>query len=208
MGADETGDDAAAVDVADEHDRHVGRLGEAHVGDVAGAEIDFGRAAGALDQHDVHAFADDGEAFQHLRGSSSPFRRPYSAARIVPARLPCTMTCAPVSVSGLSRTGFMWTDGASRAARACSAWARPISPPPSATAALFDMFCGLNGATFSPRRTSARQSPATSTDLPTWLPVPWIISAGGWRVTDRGRARSAGPRIPPWRGRRRSPTSR
>ena len=65
MGADEAGDDAAAVDIADEHDRHVGRLGEAHVGDVAGAEIDLGRAAGALDQHDVHAFADDGEAFQH-----------------------------------------------------------------------------------------------------------------------------------------------
>ena len=32
-----------------------------------------------------------------------------------------------------------------RAARACSAWARPISPPSAVTAALFDMFCGLNG---------------------------------------------------------------
>jgi len=37
-------------------------------------------------------------------------------------------------------------------ARACNAWARPISPPSAVTAALFDMFCGLNGRTLSPRR--------------------------------------------------------
>ena len=61
----------------------------------------------------------------------------------------------------------MSTDGARRAARACNACARPISPPSAATAALFDMFCGLKGATVSPRRTSARQRPATITDLPT-----------------------------------------
>ncbi len=100
------------------------------------------------------------------RGISSAFQRPYSAARIVPARLPCTTTWAPVSVSGLSSTGFMWTDGGSLAARACSACARPISPPSAATAALFDIFCGLNGATLIPRRTKARQRPATSVDLP------------------------------------------
>src|SRR5260370_328836 len=41
----------------------------------------------------------------------------------------------------------MSTDGATSAARACSAWARPISPPSSVTAALFDMFCGLKGRT-------------------------------------------------------------
>src|SRR5881275_2220761 len=68
--------------------------------------------------------------------------------------------------------------GASRAARACTACARPISPPSTATAALFDMFCGLNGATFKPRRTSTRASPATSVDLPALEPVAWIISAG------------------------------
>ena len=33
--ADELGDDAAAVDVADQHDRRLRRAGEAHVGDVA-----------------------------------------------------------------------------------------------------------------------------------------------------------------------------
>ena len=65
--ADEAGDDAAAVDVADEHHRHVRGFGEAHVGDVAGPEIDLGRAAGALDDDDVGVAADDGEALQHLR---------------------------------------------------------------------------------------------------------------------------------------------
>jgi len=64
-----------------------------------------------------------------------------------------------------------------RAARACSAWARPISPPSAVTAALLDMFCGLNGATRRPWLAKARQSPATISDLPTSLPVPMNMSA-------------------------------
>src|SRR5205085_8093104 len=71
----------------------------------------------------------------------------------------------------------MCTLGATRAARACSAWARPISPPSGVTAALFDMFCGLNGRTLSPRLVKARARPATSSDLPTSEPVPCSISA-------------------------------
>ena len=42
QGTDDAGDDAAAVDVAHQHHGNVGRLGKAHIGDVAGAEIDFG----------------------------------------------------------------------------------------------------------------------------------------------------------------------
>src|SRR5262245_58416022 len=76
----------------------------------------------------------------------------------------------------------MCTLGGARAARACSACARPISPPSSVTAALFDMFCGLNGATLRPRETSARASPATISDLPTSEPVPWnMIARAGMR---------------------------
>jgi len=52
----------------------------------------------------------------------------------------------------LSSTGFIWTLGATPAARAWSAWARPISPPSAVTAALFDMFCGLKGLTLKPLR--------------------------------------------------------
>src|SRR5947208_6059146 len=71
----------------------------------------------------------------------------------------------------------MCTLGETRAARACSACARPISPPSSVTAALLDMFCGLNGRTLRPRSASARAKPATINDLPTSEPVPWNMRA-------------------------------
>src|SRR5215472_11341046 len=113
-----------------------------------------------------------------------------AAALALPWTLPCTTICAPISLCGLSSTGFMCTLGGTRAARACSAWARPISPPSAVTAALFDMFCGLNGRTRRPRRVNARASPATSSDLPTSEPVPCSIRAGlrsflGKRVPER-----------------------
>ena len=44
-GADKLGDHAAAVDIADQHHRHVRRFGETHIGNVGGAQIDFGGAA-------------------------------------------------------------------------------------------------------------------------------------------------------------------
>ncbi len=71
----------------------------------------------------------------------------------------------------------MSISGSSPAARAWSAWARPISPPSAVTAALFDMFCGLNGATERPRLWKARRRPATTIDLPTFEPAPWIMMA-------------------------------
>ena len=101
----------------------------------------------------------------------------YSRALAAPRTRPCTTTCAPISLCGLSSTGFMWTVGATPQARACSACARPISPPSCVTAALFDMFCGLNGRTAEPaarkggrgRRRSAtcrRRSPFPGTSAP------------------------------------------
>ena len=66
----------------------------------------------------------------------------------------------------------MSTVGGVPEARACSAWARPISPPSEVTAALLDIFCGLNGRTRKPRLEKARQRPATISDLPTSEPVP------------------------------------
>src|SRR5579872_1980818 len=91
---------------------------------------------------------------------------------------PLTTSWAVPSDCGFSSTGFMSLSGGTPQARACSAWARPISPPSCVTAALFDMFCGLNGRTLRPRRVSARQSPATMSDLPTSEPVPCSITAG------------------------------
>ncbi len=114
---------------------------------------------------------------RRLGGEVRPLRQPRGLA----AGDPWTVTCAPVSVSGFSRTGF--TEGGAPAALACSIWARPISPPSAVAPALFDMFCGLNGATRMPRPAKARQSPATASDLPTCEPVPWIMMAGV-RVTE------------------------
>src|SRR5690606_16117918 len=91
---------------------------------------------------------------------------------------------------GLRRTGFMAVIGSRQAARACSAWARPISPPSAVTAALLLMFCGLNGATRKPRLARARQSPATISDFPTSEPVPMnmsaLVMAVLWRRDDVG----------------------
>ena len=70
-GADEAGDDAAAVDVADQHHRHVGGSGEAHVGDVAGAQVDLGGAAGAFDEHEVGLGGEAAEAVEHVRAAAS-----------------------------------------------------------------------------------------------------------------------------------------
>src|SRR3954466_14831772 len=73
--------------------------------------------------------------------------------------------------------GLTRTLGASPAARACIACARPISPPSVVTTELLDMFCALKGATATPRRASHRQRPATSALLPASDVVPATSSA-------------------------------
>src|SRR5271155_4448685 len=101
----------------------------------------------------------------------------YSAAGATPATCPLITSCEVMSLPGLSRIGLNRTLGARPAARACIAWARPISPPSTVTAELFDMFCALNGATRIPLRASNRQSPATTTDFPASELVPATSSA-------------------------------
>ena len=66
----------------------------------------------------------------------------------------------------------MSTRGSTRQAFACRACARPISPPSAVTAALFDIFWGLNGRTECPRLVSARQNAAVTSDFPTSDAVP------------------------------------
>ena len=62
--------------------------------------------------------------------------------------------------------------GSSPHAIACTACARPISPPSAVTAELSAMFCGLNGATRTPLRYNTRHNPATSVLLPASDVVP------------------------------------
>jgi len=80
------------------------------------------------------------------------------------------------------------------AAIACAYWARPISPPSGQTAALLDMFCALNGATWTPRLENRRQSPATSVLLPTEEAVPWTISTRA-RLVILSRELGGAPRL-------------
>ena len=50
QGAHQVGEDAAPVDVGDQDDRAIHGLGETHVGDILGTEVDLGGGAGAFDQ--------------------------------------------------------------------------------------------------------------------------------------------------------------
>src|SRR6201996_9248409 len=101
----------------------------------------------------------------------------YSVAVTASVACPRITSCEVVSLPGLSRIGLNRTLGSRPAARACIAWARPISPPSTVTAELFDMFCALNGATRIPLRANSRQSPATTTDFPASEVVPATSSA-------------------------------
>ena len=109
MRADQAGDDAAALDVADQHDRHVGRLGKAHIGDVAAPQVDLGRAAGAFDQDEVGLRAQAARSCPAPPAAARACAAGSRAPSACPTRWPCTITCAPVSVSGFSSTGFMCT---------------------------------------------------------------------------------------------------
>ena len=114
------------------------------------AQIDLGRAARALDQDQVGLPREPGEARQHPAAGAAASARGSRGRCSCRSTRPCTTTWAPVSLCGLSRTGFMSTRGSTPQARACSACARPISPPSAVTAALLLMFCGLNGRTRRP----------------------------------------------------------
>ena len=105
----------------------------------------------------------------------------------------------------------MSTWGGTPAASACTAWARPISPPSGVTEELSAMFCALKGATRSPSWRNSRQSAVTSRLLPTEEAVPCTMMAGRQRHersrlarrAERSLSRSAAGRaaIRMWRGR-------
>src|SRR3546814_8584642 len=63
---DDRGDHPAAVDIADQHHGHIGGAREAHVRDVALAQIDLGGRSRALDDDDVALAAQPMIAFENL----------------------------------------------------------------------------------------------------------------------------------------------
>jgi hypothetical protein len=79
--ADDLRDHPAAVDVAGQHDGNVGGAREAHVGDVARAQVDLGRAARALDHHQIKGGAQAGETLEHGVHEPGPERAVIPRAR-------------------------------------------------------------------------------------------------------------------------------
>ena len=67
FGADEAGDDAAAVDIADQDDRHIRGARKSHIGDVVCPQIDFRGAAGAFDEHEIGLTAQPRKTVEHER---------------------------------------------------------------------------------------------------------------------------------------------
>ena len=63
--AENLGEYAAAIDVADQHDGAVRGVGEAHIGDVALAQVELGCAARAFDEHEVGVRAHARVAVEH-----------------------------------------------------------------------------------------------------------------------------------------------
>ena len=105
-------------------------------------------------------------------GISEPLIFWYSNPLTDLSNLPLIISCDPLSLCGLRSIGLCKILGSSPDAIACIACALPISPPSKVAAALFDIFCGLNGATDIPFLLNRRHSPATIIDLPTLEPVP------------------------------------
>ena len=82
MCADKAGDDAAALDIAGQDHRYIRRAGEAHIGDVARAQIGLGRAAGALDQNDVGVAATDASKLSRTAAISRGLKRLIGRGRM------------------------------------------------------------------------------------------------------------------------------
>src|SRR6185437_6672062 len=114
---------------------------------------------------------------------NSGLRRWYSEKVKLPAGRPISTNCERVSPSGLSRIGFISTEGARPAASAWTACARPISAPSGVTKELSAMFCDLKGATRRPACRNRRHSAVTIRLLPTDDAVPCTINVRAFIAT-------------------------
>ncbi len=99
-GSVERREEAAAVDVAHDHHREVRRGGQAHVGDVVGAQVDLRRGAGPLADDHVEARPQVGQALQHLR-EQRRLQRAVAQRGDVGDRLPQDDHLAVVFAAGL-----------------------------------------------------------------------------------------------------------
>ena len=84
---------------------------------------------------------------------------------------------------GLSKIGFIKTDGFTPAASACTTCARPISSPSSVIYELSAIFCDLNGAVLKPSCLKILHNAAAIMLFPALDIVPCIIIALATYIT-------------------------
>lgn len=132
QGAQQRREHAAPVYVADDQDRKIRGPGQPHVGDVPGPQFELGGAASALADDDVIACAQGGQAIQDDIQQLQLELLVGARVRVAPG-LAEHDHLGIWSLAGFSRTGFISLVGATRAAAACMAWARPISAPSAVT---------------------------------------------------------------------------
>ena len=65
--ADDLGDHAAAVDIAQDDDRNIGRAGKSHIGEIASPEIDLGGGTRTFDKNEIRLGLQSIEAFENGR---------------------------------------------------------------------------------------------------------------------------------------------
>ena len=150
-GSDEARDDPAPVDVAHQRHRHVGDFGEAHVGDVPGAQVHLRRTARAFHQDQI------GIPSQPLERFQDPREQPGLEPVILPG--PGIAPDLALHHQLGARVGLRLEQHRIHVARGRYP-ARPRLQrlrasdltPVRGHRALFDMFCGLKGRTRRPRR--------------------------------------------------------
>ena len=166
--------------------------GQAHVHVVAGAQVDLGRAAGALgDDHVVPAGQVVVRRVRRLGEVPAPALPVGRGDRAAgPAH---HHDVAAGVTTGLEQDRVHRGLGlGARGARLDPLGPADLALPSAQTIELFDMFCALYGATLIPRRCNARHSPVVTMLLPASEVVPAIsspahASASGSRVRPRGR---------------------
>ena len=128
--AEEGGEDAAPVDVADDEHGQLGVPRDPHVDDVGPPQVDLGGTARPLADHRVIRAPQLGQASSTTsRAAPAAARRGSRARSSRRPACPSSTTWLLGSPPGLSSTGFISAVGSIRQACACMACARPISAP-------------------------------------------------------------------------------
>ena len=176
LGADQACDHAAAVDVAHQHDGHVGRARKTHVGDVVGAQIDLGRRARAFDQHEIAFAREASEAVEH-RAQELGLQSLIFARLGVAHHLALHHDLRADIALGLQQhrvhVDAERNAGGTRLQRLGAADLAAVGGDRGVVRHVLRL---ERADTKTTARKSARQ-PATSNDLPTSDPVPWIMMA-------------------------------